>query len=175
MQHQQRAVRRLVHAGLSRGWSSWVAIYEEGRYTAELIKRTHGRFFHVIPSLKGAFYKWHDLRDQAHTAAVTRKADAAAGLAAEVSRLASELAEVKSVSSRQLAREREEVEGLRKRCASLAIAKREHEQMMEARLEGERQERIQALAKAAARRVQHAAIYYGPNTLRHVTLPSTYT
>ena len=56
---------------------------------------------------------------------------------------------------------RAEAEALRARLRELEESKRQHELLMEARLEEERQVRIKALVESAARRIQNAALIRG--------------
>ena len=162
--HHARAVRRMQNSGLTHGFTQWQSVWEEKQYFQRLIDRSSGRFFHVLPTVKGAFYLWLMLRESVHHRQVAQKADEWEEMKARVSELEAELAEEKAAGERRMARAKEEETELLKKLRALEVDKAERELVMEAQVEAEKQKRVRGLTESFARRVQHAGLVKGWST-----------
>ena len=156
-----RSVRRMLRSGLAKGWTQWQSTWEAKRYHQTLINRTQGQFFHLVPSLKGGFYLWVGLRDARNTRRIEKRAEEAADLTGAVAALEAQLVEEGETAARKLKAAAAEVEEMRKMLVAFETDKREREMLMEARMEDERQARIQQLATTAGRRVQNVHLHHG--------------
>ena len=162
--YQSKAMRRMINAGLSKGFTKWQGMWEERRYHQRLLHQTQGRFFHIVPSVPGAFHLWNTYRQARFRASIEERAEQAVDLGETVQALEAQLAEERELSSRKLDAAAEQLKELQLRLHALVAEKREREELLERQMEEERQGRIRALAESAAFRVQHAGLLRGWTT-----------
>ena len=88
---QSRSLRRMLNYSLAKGWGAWHELYETRRYQTRLIQVARGKFFHITPTMKGAFYYWVNLCEDAKQAKVEAKALTASNLTTTVKTLREQL------------------------------------------------------------------------------------
>jgi hypothetical protein len=161
---QARAVRRWRSAGMTRAWAAWQQQWEARRYTMRLMGQTQGRFFHLIPTVRGAFHYWNSLREARYHARVTEKLSETASLEERLAEAERRAEEAREAYEERISRMSAEHDDLAARLRESDLERREQTAVLRARYEEEKAARVQAIVEAAARRVQHAGLLRGWTT-----------
>ena len=165
---QRNAARRMFQADLLYGWSTWQEQWAEVNRKKRMLAAAGARL--ARPALAAAVAHWvGDWRAEEHERALASadKAtrDLMATAAAERSKLAAELAEVRAeLEQVKLTGSSEKARLEEQRKADVAAAEEDHVRQMEEQLEAEREKRIANLQQSAARRIANAGIASGFST-----------
>ena len=165
---QRNAARRMFQADLLYGWSTWQEQWAEVNRKKRMLAAAGARL--ARPALAAAMAHWvGDWRAEEHERALASadKAtrDLMASAAAERSKLAAELAEVRAeLEQVKLTGSSEKARLEEQRKADVAAAEEDHVRQMEEQLEAEREKRIANLQQSAARRIANAGIASGFST-----------
>ena len=165
---QRNAARRMFQADLLYGWSTWQEQWAEVNRKKRMLAAAGARL--ARPALAAAVAHWvGDWRAEEHERALASadKAtrDLMATAAAERSKLAAELAEVRAeLEQVKLTGSSEKARLEEQRKADVAAAEEDHVRQMEEQLEAEREKRIANIQQSAARRIANAGIASGFST-----------
>ena len=155
---QQMGVKRLMNAGLARGWSAWHGVYAERRRKLNMLKQAGSRV--ARPKLAAAYHHW--LRDW--DAAVVSAAAGHAKLAAMTSeqRLAVQMLKAQELEKANGDLERELGEARRAMAEGRGM-EAERQRLSEAELEREKEKRVEHLKQLAIRRIAQRDLSRGWN------------
>ena len=59
--YHRKALRKFANMHLSRGWQSFLTLYNDVLYSRSLMQQTKGKLFHLIPTVPSAFALWQML------------------------------------------------------------------------------------------------------------------
>ena len=153
----QKALRKIFHAQLAKGWNSLKAKYDEVLYARVLIRTSGGRFFNLIPTVRSAFGKWTNLKGDLEHAAKLKAEAKVVQEEKERQNLVAELEAELDAVRRNLEQRLQTVEDeniiLKKKIADDHAAREEFNLLVEARADEERLKRISIIQREAGFRV----------------------
>ena len=142
--------RRIMNAGLSRGWTAWIELWEAKTYAMQTLRAVGNKL--RSPEVADAFGAWaDDVAEEKRAAEVLAQRSQLGGLAAELSAVKQELAALQVESEQRLA------EGAAAHAADLQRLRVELTGMAEEResmrAAQDREARVQLVRRQVARRI----------------------
>ncbi|MGY8942398.1 MAG: hypothetical protein ACKVJH_10250, partial [Flavobacteriales bacterium] len=158
---QQAAAKRMMQAGLTKGWQSWLDLYLERQASMRMLAAAAGRL--ARPALTAALTHWRDDWQEEQRAALEEgqrliRAEAeghSAAQQAEIDALRAEMAAALAEKEEQLRKLSEEFG------VQLLSKEQESSKALAAQAEAEAEKRVAHLQQAAARRMMQAGLTRG--------------
>jgi hypothetical protein len=156
---RRQIARRMLNAGLARGWSAWSEAHSARKHALTVMKLVGGRF--KAPALAEAFNVWADECEAAHAAARAKAAvdkyrESAGALEGAAAELSEQMVELKAQMVAKLAAAEVEkkvaLDRLRTELSGSA------DERMALRAEQEKEARIELLRRQVARRMLNAGV-----------------
>ena len=159
--YYRRALRRMQYAGLTHGWTQWLAVYEEKQFIQGLARRAQAALFNVAPTMRAGFSRWRFALESKRAKTAHR---CELDLTNTVAQLEAEIAEITATSARKQAAARDAISSLERRVDELTAEVAEKEAALGAQEQAERAKRVELLSMQASRRFAHAGLARGWQT-----------